>query len=122
MALALTAFWPAPVDAGLAPLIAEVTRHLPVVTHARVEFTRNIVLFVPIGLLLPRMMPRGLVLPVALVATVAVESTQALLLDARVPSVLGIVANVTGARVGLLAFEASRAWRSSRRGSESLAT
>lgn len=111
VALALTAFWPTPVDAGLAPLIEAVTRRLPVVTYARVEFAANIALFVPIGVLLPLMMPRTLVLPVALVATVAIESTQALLLDARVPSVLDIIANTTGARVGLLALEAFRAVR-----------
>lgn len=111
VALALTAFWPTPVDAGLAPLIEAVTRRFPVVTLARVEFAANIALFVPIGVLLPMMMPRALVLPVALVATVAIESTQALLLDARVPSVLDIIANTTGACVGLLALEAVRAAR-----------
>lgn len=111
VALALTAFWPTPVDAGLAPLFEAVTRRLPAVTHARVEFAANIALFVPIGLLLPMMMPRTLVLPVALVATVVIESTQALLLDARVPSALDIIANTTGACVGLLALEAFRAVR-----------
>ena len=115
VALALTAFWPTPVDAGLAPLIEAVTRHMPVVTHARVEFAANIALFVPIGVLLPMMMPRSLVLPVALVATVAIESTQALLLDARVPSVLDIIANTTGACVGLVMLEAFRAVRDRRR-------
>ncbi|GAB2698687.1 VanZ family protein [Microbacterium marinum] len=111
VALALTAFWPTPVDAGLAPLLETVTRHFPVVTHARVEFAANIALFLPIGVLLPLMMPRTLVLPVALVATVAIESTQALLLDARVPSVLDIIANTTGACLGLLILEAFRARR-----------
>ena len=115
VALALTAFWPTPVDAGLAPLIDALTRRFPVVTYARVEFAANIALFVPIGVLLPMMMPRTLVLPVALVATVAIESTQALLLDTRVPSVLDIIANTTGACVGLLALEAVRAVPARRR-------
>jgi glycopeptide antibiotics resistance protein len=41
-------------------------------------------------------------LPVALATTAAIESIQALLLDARTASVLDVVANLTGAGVGLL--------------------
>jgi glycopeptide antibiotics resistance protein len=107
LVLALIAFWPTPVDAGVAPLLDALSRRLPVITRARVEFAANIALFVPFGVLLPLILrgARDLVLPLALVATVTIECTQALLLDARVPSVLDIIANLTGAGVGMLGLE-----------------
>lgn len=102
--LALIAFWPSPVDAGARPFLGSIARVLPWATHARIEFAANIVLFVPLGLLLVAILPtsRYLVLPVSIVATVAIESAQALLLARRTPSVLDIVANVTGACIGML--------------------
>lgn len=114
VALALIAFWPTPVDAGVAPLIDALSRRVPVITGSRVEFAANVALFVPLGVLLPSILrgSRDLVLPIALVATVTIECTQALLLDARVPSVLDVVANLTGASVGMLAVAA---WRRVRR-------
>lgn len=114
VALALIAFWPTPVDAGVAPLIDALSRRVPAITGPRVEFAANIALFVPFGVLLPLILRRAreLVLPIALVATVTIESAQALVLAARVPSVLDIVANLTGAAVGMLALAV---WRRVRR-------
>jgi len=104
LALAVIAFWPTPVDAGVAPVIDALSRRLPAITRPRVEFAANVALFVPFGVLLPLILrgAKELVLPIALVATVTIECTQALVLQARVPSVLDIVANVTGASVGML--------------------
>lgn len=114
LVLALIAFWPTPVDADVAPLIDALSRRLPAITRPRVEFAANIVLFVPFGVLLPLILRRAreLVLPIALVATVTIECAQGLLLDARVPSVLDIIANLTGAAVGMLGLEL---WRRVRR-------
>lgn len=104
LVLAVIAFWPTPVDAGVAPVIDVLSRRLPAITRPRVEFAANVALFVPFGVLLPLILrgAKELVLPIALVATVTIECTQALVLQARVPSVLDIVANVTGASVGML--------------------
>lgn len=104
IALALIAFWPQPVDSGAGPLLRWITDHVPLMTYERIEFGSNILLFVPGGaglaLLLPRM--RYLVVPIALVASVAIESVQAVLLTDRTPSIQDVIANVTGACVGLV--------------------
>ncbi|MCT9001931.1 VanZ family protein [Microbacterium memoriense] len=98
------AFWPVPVDQGAGPLLRLITRAIPALTYERIEFAANILLFVPLGLLLTLILVRNrwLVLPVAFLATVTIECVQALLLDARTPSVLDIVANTAGACIGIL--------------------
>ncbi len=108
--LVAIALWPTPVDAEVASLIDALSRRLPVITRQRVEFAANVLLFVPFGLLLPSVLrgARDLVLPVALVATVTIECVQAAFLDARVPSVLDVIANLTGAAVGILVVAAVR--------------
>ncbi|WP_460772621.1 VanZ family protein [Microbacterium sp. GXF7504] len=104
VALTLIAVWPVPVDQGLGRVLAAVTRHLPFLTYARIEFGANILLFVPLGLLLPLILRRTpwLVLPVAFLTTVTIECVQALLLAQRTPSVLDIVANTAGACLGMV--------------------
>lgn len=110
--LALIAFWPTPVDAGVAPLLEALSRRLPALTYHRVEFTANVALFVPFGVLLPLIVrSRDLVLPIAIVATVTIECGQAAFLTARVPSVLDIIANTAGACVGMLGLEIWRRFR-----------
>jgi VanZ family protein len=101
--LVLVAVWPGPVDAPVDPLLSRITHRLPWLTYARMEFGANVLLFVPLGLLLAVVLSRRhLILPIAIVTTVAIESFQALLLVQRTPSVMDIVANTTGACVGLL--------------------
>jgi len=104
LVLAAIAFWPAPVDSGAGPFLRRVEQLFPVLSYARIEFGANILLFVPLGLLLALLFPRSrwIVMPLAFVTTVAIESVQALALDRRTPSVLDIVANTAGACVGLL--------------------
>ncbi|GAA1469924.1 VanZ family protein [Microbacterium thalassium] len=112
IALVLIAVWPTPVDQGARPWIDAVGRVIPPVTINRVEFAANILYFVPLGALLALLLTRRyLIVPIAVVTTVSIESVQALLLAARVPSVLDIVANVTGACVGLLIVEGAEWWR-----------
>lgn len=100
----MIALWPVPVDSGAAPLVRAITKAFPVLSYDRIEFGANVLLFVPLGLLLSFIMrrERWLVLPIAFVATVTIESTQAVLLSARTPSVLDIIANTAGACVGMM--------------------
>ena len=72
-------------------------------TYPRIEFSANILLFVPLGVLLMLILRRRyLILPIAIVVTVAIECAQGLLLDKRTPSVLDIIANTAGACIGML--------------------
>lgn len=113
--LALIALWPVPVDSGAGPMLRLVSRVIPILTYERIEFGANILLFVPLGVLLALILTqRYLVVPIALVATVTIESLQALLIDRRTPSVLDIIANLAGAAIGLL-IVALVEWRRSRR-------
>jgi len=104
LTLAAIAFWPSPVDKDAGPLLAAIARVFPVLTYDRIEFVANIALFVPLGLLLALILARNrwLVLPIAFLATVTIECGQALILDARTPSILDIIANTTGACLGIL--------------------
>jgi VanZ family protein len=112
--LSLIALWPTPVDGGAGPFLRLVARVAPVLTYARIEFGANILLFVPLGVLLALILRhRHLIAPIALVATVAIESAQALMIDRRTPSVMDIIANLTGACLGLL-IVAFVEWRRSR--------
>lgn len=106
-ALLVIAVWPVPVDSGAGPMLRAITKAVPALTYARMEFGANILLFVPYGILLTLILTRShLVVPIALVTTVAIESAQALMLDRRTPSVLDVVANTTGACIGLLLIAA----------------
>jgi VanZ family protein len=97
------AIWPVPVDSGAGPALRSVTRLFPLLTYQRIEFGANVLLFVPLGALLAVILvQRALIIPIAVVVTVAIESVQAIALEARVPSLMDIVANLTGACVGLL--------------------
>lgn len=101
--LTLIALWPTPVDGGAGPVLRLVARVVPVLTYARIEFGANILLFVPLGVLLALILERRyLIVPIAVVATVTIESIQALMIDKRTPSVLDIIANITGACLGLM--------------------
>ncbi|WP_455133494.1 VanZ family protein [Microbacterium aurum] len=102
--LALIAFWPTHVDEGATPLLRLITRAIPLLTYPRIEFLANIVVFVPLGLLLTLILgqARWLALPISFLATVTIEGVQAVLLNARTPSILDIIANTAGACVGIL--------------------
>ncbi len=104
-------FWPDPSDFGISPWLREIREFAPMLTSVRVEFAANILLFVPLGVGLALMLPRHryLVAPLGLLATLAIEGIQALLLAGRSPTVIDLVANFAGACVGLVgvaAFEA----------------
>ncbi|GAA0491635.1 hypothetical protein GCM10009532_13650 [Microbacterium aurantiacum] len=102
-ALAAIAFWPTPVDRGAAPLVRTITRLIPVLTYDRIEFAANIALFVPFGVLVGLLLRQTwLVLPLAFLTTLMIETAQALLLDRRTPSIMDIIANTAGACIGVL--------------------
>lgn len=100
----LVAFWPEPVDRGASDLIAAATRVIPWATYGRIEFTANIVFFVPLGLLLSIVLDRHrhLVLPIGIVTTVSIEALQSMMLTQRTASVYDVLANTTGTSVGML--------------------
>lgn len=121
VALAAIAFWPTPVDRDAGPLLRVLTRLIPVLTYPRIEFLANVLMFVPLGLLLTLILLRArwLVLPIVILATVTIECVQAVLLDARTPSVLDIVANTTGGCLGILLAVFVESLRAGRRDSAS---
>ena len=115
ISLAMIALWPVPVDQGAAGFLRRVGRVLPMLTYPRIEFSANILLFVPLGVLLMLILRRRyLILPIAIAVTVAIECSQGLLLDKRTPSVLDIIANTAGACLGMLIVAAAESWRGSR--------
>jgi len=114
--LALIGFWPQPVDSGAGGFLRLITRVFPLLTYERIEFGSNILLFVPLGVGLAVLLggSRYLVMPVALLVSLAIESVQAVYIAARTPSVYDIIANVSGAALGLVAVAVFEAWRRSR--------
>lgn len=116
VALALIGFWPQPVDSGAGWLLRRITRLFPLLTYERIEFGSNILLFVPLGVGLAMLLTRSryLIIPVALLASLTIESVQAVYIAARTPSVYDIIANVSGAALGLVAVAVFEVWRRSR--------
>ena len=101
--LAAIAFWPTHVDERMGPFLRWVTRAISWLTYDRIEFAANIALFVPFGVLLMLILNhRYLVLPIALVATVGIETVQSFMGGRRTPSFTDVVANTAGACVGML--------------------
>ncbi|MGB4137026.1 MAG: VanZ family protein [Microbacterium sp.] len=111
--LALIAFWPQHVDKGVSGILSKIIAHIPLLTYSRLEFAANIALFVPLGWLLTTLLVRHrhLVLPIAFLVTVTIESVQAVLLAGRTPSVYDIIANTAGACVGMVLSAAAEAGR-----------
>ncbi|WP_309127636.1 VanZ family protein [Microbacterium sp.] len=111
--LALIAFWPQPVDAGAGRFLRWLFDTVPLLTYERLEFGSNIVLFAPFGIGLALLMRelRYLIMPLALLSSLTIESVQAVLIAERTPSVLDIVANVSGACFGLVVVVSAEALR-----------
>lgn len=71
----------------------------------RVEFLANVVLFVPLGVLLPSALPRvplTLLLAVPVLGSLGVEVAQLLVVPGRTPDAVDVLANSTGGALGLL--------------------
>ncbi len=108
--LAFVAFWPSPVDKPVASLLNRVISELhergvpAFVDYGFIEFTANIVLFVPVGVIFGLLVPMrftliALFLGPALSATI--EVGQHYLLAARYATVSDVIANSLGATVGV---------------------
>lgn len=111
VAVALIAFDANPVDAGGDPDLFRVLgwlhrHHVPLwVGYSAVEFTANIVFFVPLGVLVTLLIGvRRWWLPVAIgfIASMGIETVQALFLPARTASVDDVLSNTAGALLGTL--------------------
>lgn len=101
---------PAPVDRGHRALVREALALLHGLGvperfgYAALEFTANIVMFVPLGFFAALLLPLGRAWLAALLGagfSAAVEIAQLALLPERFASVLDVVANTTGAGVGV---------------------
>jgi hypothetical protein len=112
--------WPTPVDAGIRRQLFEalgILHHdgLPGdVGYSAVEFTANILFFVPIGVLLTLLLPPRIwwpVIPTGALISGLIELLQLALLPARYASWGDIAANTIGAVVGVAIVLAARARR-----------
>lgn len=75
------------------------------ITFDLIEFSANIVMFLPLGLFGALALPSGrrwLAMPIGLLLTVGIESAQAAGLPGRYASVSDVVANTSGAILGYL--------------------
>lgn len=116
--LAFVVFWPSPIDkpvaAQLSKAIALMHRHgVPAfVDYGFIEFTANIALFIPVGLLFGLMIPLRW-WPVALVLgpllSAGIEFAQGMLLSERYSSMYDVIANSIGATIGVMAAVLLRA-------------
>lgn len=119
--LGLIGLWPTPVDRPVAGAIASLLQFLRLagvpywVDYHLLEFSANILLFLPLGVLLTAVFaPKRWWMAVVLGFTVssALEAGQMILLDERYPSGLDVLANTAGSLIGALLVVT---WRKSRR-------
>lgn len=123
VALALIAYWPSTVDGGVDDRIYAVIdwcarNGLGFVTYDRIERVANVLLFVPFGLLLAGLLPRGRrawAILIAIGVSVVIEVGQLLFLPSRYPSVTDIVTNSLGATIGVVIVLLAGAARARRR-------
>ncbi|MFC4139908.1 MULTISPECIES: VanZ family protein [unclassified Microbacterium] len=113
VAVAIIVFWPHPAQIGIIGLIDVIKKVIPGLTGQRIEFGLNILLFVPLGVGMALLMPklRYLVMPVALLVTLTIESVQGLFYTTRGPSIDDIIANTAGACLGLVGVVVWERWR-----------
>lgn len=108
--IAVITLWPGPPAAygqsWLRDFLGQAHAHgLPRwITFGKIEFASNIVLFMPVGLFGALMLPRQrwLIVPAAALASVAIETVQAMALPLRYATVRDVIANTVGALVGYL--------------------
>ena len=105
----LVTLWPTTVDQGMSPYIQRLLEKLwskgvpTFVDYGFIEFSANIVFFVPVGFLLGVLVSHRywwLAIVGGAALSAAVETAQGLLLPARVASLGDVLANTSGALVG----------------------
>jgi glycopeptide antibiotics resistance protein len=107
--VAVIAFWPTPVDRPISGLLNRVLNRLHGLgapswfDYPFVEFSANVLLFVPIGFLVAALLGRRrawLAVVSGGLASLAIELAQWALLPARYPSAADVLANTMGAAIG----------------------
>jgi glycopeptide antibiotics resistance protein len=108
VALVVVGYFPVPVDRGVSPLVGEfvlfMQRYILPFTYETVEFTANVLWFVPFGLLGVLALGRRwwwLVLLLGAAVSTAIEAGQWLLLPERTPTPVDVVANTVGTAIGV---------------------
>jgi hypothetical protein len=111
LVLGLIALWPVPVDRDASDFLMRSLRKLhrwgvpPWFDYGVVEFTSNVILFVPLGALVARILGQRLWwggAAAGFVLSALIELSQLAFLPARFPSVADVAANTFGAMVGAL--------------------
>lgn len=117
--LALVAFWPTPVDRPVAGRLQTVlfalhAAGLPeLINYNFVEFSSNILMFAPIGVLAALAFPtfhRGRIVLAGFAASCCMELGQQLFLHDRFSSAMDIVANTAGAMLGIWVLGVLEDW------------
>ena len=111
VALALIAFWPTPVDRGAHRPITTVLAHLHAhgapawFNYALVEFTANIALFVPVGLLGVILLGSArwwMAILAGFAASSLIELGQLIFPPSRYATIMDVIANTSGALLGAI--------------------
>lgn len=112
LGLGLIALWPVPVDQGTSDLLMRALRKLhrwgvpASFDYGVVELAANVILFLPLGALVARILGARLWwggIAVGFVVSVLIELAQLAFLPARFPSVADVAANTFGAMIGAIA-------------------
>lgn len=108
IALALTVFWPTPVDRPISGTLTQVIRWLhdhgmpKFIGYNKIEFAANIALFIPMGFIAATWLKKAWVgIVLSALASLFIEIGQALWLPNRFPSTMDIVANTLGGAIGV---------------------
>lgn len=111
-ALMAILFWPSPVDKPIGGTLSHLLQWLYshgvprwLVNYRLIEFTANIALFIPFGVIVALRLPRRrwmLTVVIAAAVSSAVELAQGVFLPARFPALSDIIANTAGGFIGAL--------------------
>lgn len=110
-AVALIAFWPAPVDQGMRFVVLQLAAFLRGsgllwLQYEHIEFSANVLLFIPLGLLVTLVVGPAQVRwfpPLScLLASMVIELVQFTMLQQRFPTLSDVIANTVGGALGWL--------------------
>lgn len=95
---------PEPIDSGFGAIFGELRSAVPWATQHRVQVAANVALFAPLGWALATWSRRSrdIALPAAIILAVTAETIQSEILPARDGDIHDIMANVTGASIGIV--------------------
>lgn len=110
LAIVLITMWPNPVDEGMGSVVARILELLHGLGvpdsfgYDALEFTANIIMFLPFGFFLGLLVPSRRILSLALVVafTACIETTQFFFIAGRFGTIPDVFANTTGGWIGLL--------------------